>query len=269
MSNENNQTEYPEIISGGGLMLAWQVKNKEVLIVGGGSVAAQRIVSLLSADANITLVSPEINDECLFRLKECGGITITNDDSEENQLARLSIKPKTGFHTFIHRGFRESDIHAGFALVFTCVNEPVVSRLAYDTSKKYKIPVNVADVPPLCDFYFGAVWREGSIQVMVSTGGKAPGLARVIRSKIGTALTESEDGEQDGGMVAAVESIGRLRALVKEHIPDVKGRMKFVREICDTWTISEIARMKKNEMIHLIKKYPEVPAYSLIYEETQ
>jgi hypothetical protein len=31
---------YPEIVPGGGLILAWQIKDKKVLLVGGGNVAA-------------------------------------------------------------------------------------------------------------------------------------------------------------------------------------------------------------------------------------
>lgn len=30
--------EYPEIQGGGSLILAWQIRNKEVLVIGGGEV---------------------------------------------------------------------------------------------------------------------------------------------------------------------------------------------------------------------------------------
>lgn len=34
------QEEYPEIQGGGSLILAWQIRNKRVLVVGGGEVSA-------------------------------------------------------------------------------------------------------------------------------------------------------------------------------------------------------------------------------------
>lgn len=34
------KADYPEIVPGGGLILAWQLKGKKVLLVGGGVVAA-------------------------------------------------------------------------------------------------------------------------------------------------------------------------------------------------------------------------------------
>lgn len=41
--------------------------------------------------------------------------------------------------------------------------------------------VNVEDVPALCDFHVPAVIRRDDLVISVSTGGKAPGLARLIR----------------------------------------------------------------------------------------
>lgn len=41
--------------------------------------------------------------------------------------------------------------------------------------------VNVEDKPELCDFHMPAVARRGSLLLTVSTGGRAPGLARRLR----------------------------------------------------------------------------------------
>ena len=41
--------------------------------------------------------------------------------------------------------------------------------------------VNVEDVPALCDFYVPACIRRGDLLLAVTTGGRAPGLARLIR----------------------------------------------------------------------------------------
>ena len=43
------------------------------------------------------------------------------------------------------------------------------------------ILVNVEDVPELCDFHIPAAIRRGDLVLTVSTGGKSPGLARLIR----------------------------------------------------------------------------------------
>jgi precorrin-2 dehydrogenase/sirohydrochlorin ferrochelatase len=41
--------------------------------------------------------------------------------------------------------------------------------------------VNVEDRPELCDFYVPAVVRRGDLLISVSTSGKSPGLAKLVR----------------------------------------------------------------------------------------
>jgi precorrin-2 dehydrogenase/sirohydrochlorin ferrochelatase len=41
--------------------------------------------------------------------------------------------------------------------------------------------VNVEDVPVLCDFHVPALVRRGDLVISVSTGGRAPGIARMLR----------------------------------------------------------------------------------------
>ncbi|MCH7521423.1 MAG: uroporphyrinogen-III C-methyltransferase, partial [Candidatus Marinimicrobia bacterium] len=46
------------------------------------------------------------------------------------------------------------------------------------------ILVNVVDDPPLCSFFYPAVYQEGSLKIAVSTNGRAPLLAKLIRDDI-------------------------------------------------------------------------------------
>ena len=51
-----DQPKYTPINPGGSLLIAWQLKGKKVVLVGGGEVAAGRIVNLLNADASKLLI---------------------------------------------------------------------------------------------------------------------------------------------------------------------------------------------------------------------
>jgi precorrin-2 dehydrogenase/sirohydrochlorin ferrochelatase len=44
--------------------------------------------------------------------------------------------------------------------------------------------VNVEDVPELCNFHVPAIVRRGDLAFTISTSGKAPGLARLLREKV-------------------------------------------------------------------------------------
>lgn len=48
--------------------------------------------------------------------------------------------------------------------------------------------VNVEDAPDLCDFHMPATVRRGDLALTVSTSGRAPGLARLVREWLGAAF---------------------------------------------------------------------------------
>ncbi|KAA8630328.1 hypothetical protein SMACR_07291 [Sordaria macrospora] len=137
---DTNPDNFPEIQTGGSLMIAWQIKGKRVLLVGGGEVAATRLVHLLSADALITLIAPSpLHPEVSHRLTQFPS----------------SI-------TWIPRTFQPTDLTSPsnpngeqYSLVLTAIDDPVASSSIYKLAHELKIPANIADVPSECDFYFG------------------------------------------------------------------------------------------------------------------
>ncbi len=51
-------------------------------------------------------------------------------------------------------------------------------------ARRLGVLVNVEDVMPLCDFHVPAMVRRGELLLTASTGGHAPGLARVLRETL-------------------------------------------------------------------------------------
>lgn len=88
-------------------------------------------------------------------------------------------------------------------------SQAVLSSSIYTACHEARIPVNIADVPPECDFYFGSVVRRGPVQIMVSTNGKGPRLARRVREIIEGALPV--------GLQGAVERTGMLRMALRRR----------------------------------------------------
>ncbi|KAI9469686.1 MAG: tetrapyrrole methylase [Benjaminiella poitrasii] len=216
MSAETSQPEYETIKGGGSLVVAYQVSNKRVLIVGGGLIAAQRIVSLKMADAAIIVVSPEagLNDEVRFRIK--------NNEIE-----------------WINRPFIDSDLD-NVDMVLTAMDDHEESLRIGHLCRQRRIPVNVADVPPMCDFYFMSQHRDGPLQIAVSTNGKGPKLANMVRVKLAESLPEN--------LGSTIEMMGRLRAKVREWEPSMKNsgkRMTWVTKLCDKWGMKGMARLNE------------------------
>ena len=80
------------------------------------------------------------------------------------------------------------------------------------------ILVNVEDVPVLCDFHAPAVVRRGDLLVTVSTGGRAPGLAKLVREWISRKLGAEWSGHLD--------AVSRRRATWRAdgHAPEEVSR---------------------------------------------
>ena len=75
----------------------------------------------------------------------------------------------------------DSDIN-GATLVFVAGLDFAPSETIAIAARRHGALVNVEDVTDLCDFHTPAVVRRGDLVLSVSTGGKSPGLARMMRT---------------------------------------------------------------------------------------
>ncbi|OBZ75665.1 Siroheme biosynthesis protein met8 [Grifola frondosa] len=215
-------------LSGGSLLLAWQLKDKTVLIIGGGEVASGRIESVLVADALVTIISPLTGLHPLTR--------------------RFVDADRITYHD---RVFSGPDDLVGVDMVLTAIDDVEKSREICALCRERKIPINVADIPKSCDFYFGSQIRSGPLQIMISTNGQSPKLANIIRKRIEQGLPEHA-GE-------AIEKVGALRSKLRERAPGVGGeigkrRMRWMVDVCSSWDMDELALLDEDMMAILLDK---------------
>ncbi|KAI0173137.1 siroheme synthase middle domains-like protein [Hypoxylon sp. FL1284] len=242
MAPKNN--DFPKVQGGGSLILAWQIRNKHVLVVGGGEVAAGRILNILNADAKVTVVSPSsgLNPEVRHR--------IANDEV-----------------THVDRVFQPSDLETlppsdgPPDMVLVAIDDPAASTQVWKLCKERRIPANIADVPPECDFYFGSVHRDGPLQIMVSTNGKGPRLAASIRKWIGRQLPP--------GVGDAIERVGELRAKLRRFAPDPADgpkRMRWMTKVSDAYSWDDMCALTDEDMDNLLTFYSpsKVPQLDLL-----
>lgn len=69
----------------------------------------------------------------------------------------------------------------GFSLLLIAGAEAKAAAGLAERAQAVGVLVNVEDAPELCDFHLPAVVRRGDLMLTVSTGGRAPGLARRLR----------------------------------------------------------------------------------------
>ncbi len=147
MSEERNNL-YPVFL---------KVKNLQVLIVGGGFVAEEKLTFLLksSPDAKVTIVSPMFR-EGTKALAEKGDVMLIDDVYKTSYL--------DGKH-----------------IVIATTDIPEINVEVYKDCRAQSKLVNVADNPPYCDFYMGGIVTKGNVKIAISTNGKSPTTAKRLR----------------------------------------------------------------------------------------
>ena len=205
-------------------------------------MAAGRILNLLNADARVFVVCPSsgVNEEVRYRISRREVVHI------DRVFLPLDLEPEKKI-----------------AMVLTAVDDPDASTRIWKYCKTLKVPANIADVPPECDFYFGSVHRDGPLQIMVSTNGNGPRLAASIRRQIGQMLP--------AGTGDSIQKVGELRRRLRRRVPgkstrDINRRMQWMSAVCDQWRAEEFSSMDEEDMEKLVTFYDNgtVPSFEEI-----
>jgi precorrin-2 dehydrogenase/sirohydrochlorin ferrochelatase len=140
------------------------IAGKPVIVIGGGNIAHQKVVGLLKASAELTVVSPDLNQE----------------------MASLAAG---GRFRHVERDYEPGDLE-GYLLAFVATDDRSVNATVAAEGKERRVWVNAVDDPPYCDFIMPGIAQQGNLIVAVSTSGTSPAIARKMREEIETFLTE-------------------------------------------------------------------------------
>lgn len=146
-----------------------KVKNLNVLIVGGGNVAEEKLTFLTksSPNAKVTMVSPMFREGTIeLAKKHC--VTMVTDVYKEKYL--------DGRH-----------------IVIATTEVPEVNIQVWKDCRAQAKLVNVADNPPYCDFYMGGIVTKGNVKIAISTNGKSPTTAKRLRQFFEEVIPENVD----------------------------------------------------------------------------
>ncbi|WP_323938821.1 siroheme synthase CysG [Aeromonas hydrophila] len=170
-----------------------RLDNKPVLLVGGGEVAERKARLLLDAGAQLTVVAPELDPE-LAELAANGSIEWLAGEFAPAQLT-------------------------GKWLVVAATDRREVNALVYQSANQARIFANVVDDPKRSSFIMPSIIDRSPLMVAISSGGKAPVLARLLREKLEALLP------QHLGAVATFA--GSLRERVKGRFASMGERRRF------------------------------------------
>ena len=137
------------------------ISETEILVVGGGKIAARRIRTLLDFTVHITVITPAL-------------------DEKLRQYADLEK------FRWVQRKYRESDITGSDKpdIVLAATGDTEVNAEIGRLCRSLGICVNVADKKEMCDFYFPSIVKTEEVVIGINSGGANPGATKRTREKI-------------------------------------------------------------------------------------
>lgn len=179
------------------LPLYFQLQGKPCLVIGGGKIALRKASLLDKAGACIHVVATTICDEL-------------------KQLAEQSDG------TWRLGKYHSDDLEKKFLIIAATDNLAINTQVSADAHQRH-LPVNVVDAPALCSVILPAIIDRSPLVIAVSSGGKSPVLARLLRSKIESIIPSAY------GQLA--ELVGGFRERVMQRFTDFDQRKNFWEEI--------------------------------------
>ena len=139
-----------------------KLTGRKVVVVGAGPVAASKLEALLAAGAAVTVVAPDVVPEI--------------------EAAAVHLE---------RRRFEPRDLDGAWFVVAAA--PPEVNRAVRSAADARQVFVNAVDDPPNATVYLGGVVRKSGVTLAISTDGRAPALAGLLREGLETLLPDDLD----------------------------------------------------------------------------
>jgi siroheme synthase-like protein len=182
------------------------LKDRAVLVVGGGAIAEGKAQQLVEAGARVRLVSPTLTP--LLSGLVAGGVIEHVPDR-----------------------FKKDDLKDVF-LVISATDDQAVNEEVARLAGELGLLCNVVDQPSLCNFITPALVKRGELQISVSTGGGSPSLTQRVKREVAALI-----GEEYGELLKIARE---MRADAKQRIPDFERRRNVLHEFIESNAIDLI-----------------------------
>ena len=196
------------------------VEDHDVVIIGGGEVCARKAETMMRYGARVTVVSPAFTPEIETWANE----------------GKLALRRKR---------YEPGDLD-GASIVIASTDDTAVNEQVAADCRRRRIPVNVVDVTPLCEFIVPAIVEKGSVTLAVSTGGKSPALARTLKEDLQRMV---------GPEYAEVNDVlGTLRESAKRVLPTDVDRKRFFDGIIALGVVEMVRSGKRRQACETIAR---------------
>lgn len=197
-----------------------QLTDKLCVVIGGGGVAERKVKEVLSQQGRVRLISPELT-HFLQQLVDDALIE------------------------WLPRGYSSGDL-AGAFLVFAATSNRSVQHQVVEDARQENLLVNVADQPEACDFHVPASIHRGELTIAISTNGKSPAMAAMVRKRL-----EQQVGDEFGVLL---ELMAEVRKQVLAGTANQRDKRILFQKILDDDILGWIKQGQWDKVEAHIKK---------------
>ncbi len=195
------------------------IEKRDCLIVGAGKVAYRKARTLLDSGALVTVIAPDI--DVRFRDICCSNLIL------------------------LERTFRPEDVCGRF-LVFAATSDKKINQSIVQSAKCRGILVNVADDAQSCDFIVPARLEKKDLMLTISTNGKSPGYARMLKEYLDKYLNAS----LNDALWVAME----YRNYLKEVVSTQSERERLLRQLNLESLLAMLENDEREEVLRKVKE---------------
>jgi len=202
------------------------IKQQHCLIIGGGAVAARKADLFIKSGAIVTVIAPELKTEMKHHLEH--GYVSWHPAEFSIEVMATVPKPK---------------------YVISATDDQVVNQAVYQYCKTYEIPVNVADQTEYCDFILPAIVDRSPVTIAVSTGGRSPILARLMKARLEALIP--------AGFGSLADLLGRYRNKVKQVLSSGDERKAFWENLLQSAFVDKATQGRSEDAESILKTHLE------------
>jgi siroheme synthase-like protein len=136
---------------------------------------------------------------------------------------------------WLKKEFSDPDLD-GCLLVIVATSSHELQERIHRLARQRGILCNVVDVPELCDCYYPAVVKRGSLQIAISTGGESPALAQRLRKAL-----EAQFGPEYEGWLA---ELSKARKRIRAEVAEVADQKAALHELANEESFQEFLKRR-------------------------
>ncbi|MCW4017819.1 MAG: bifunctional precorrin-2 dehydrogenase/sirohydrochlorin ferrochelatase [Candidatus Bathyarchaeota archaeon] len=190
---------------------------KYVVVVGGGSESLRKTRDFLEAGAKILVVSRAFSSG-IKTLQKQGKIKLQQADVKDAKAFFASLNPTP-------------------ELLVAVTSDHGLNAQLISQAKSAGCMVYAPDNPSTSDFILPAIAKVGDVRIAISTSGKSPAMASIIRKRIEKIITPED--------LLQVQLQEYMRGILKGQVSDQKTRRPLLYKILQNETVQRLLKQGK------------------------